>query len=330
MSLPSKDDWILKVFAERVTSSGAKPRTSCPKIFVVFCPLFRSDSWYATQTDIMTPSLEINPDAARILNTDSGKLPEFFYSAVQEHSRILSQHRDRVLKDAPESAVTVTRVPGFPKVCVKEFRWRGPVHALKGLFRRTQGLRAFCNGQLLQDRGIAAAQPLALIRHRHRGLIRVEWIIMEVIPAALELDRHILKRIQNNWTRAERNRLVRSLARVIGQMHSKGIFHSDLKTCNILVREDSDPGFSLVDYDDITVTHTVPRKRRIKNLVQIFLSTPIAMNAPDRMRFMREYALHAGIDPHERREMTREILTSARGRDILYVGFNGDIVEKWA
>jgi len=39
MSLPSKDDWILKVFAVPPASSGAKPRTSCPKTFVVRCPL---------------------------------------------------------------------------------------------------------------------------------------------------------------------------------------------------------------------------------------------------------------------------------------------------
>ena len=37
MSLPSKDDWILKVFTEPLTSSGAKPRTSCPKIFILRC-----------------------------------------------------------------------------------------------------------------------------------------------------------------------------------------------------------------------------------------------------------------------------------------------------
>jgi len=38
MSLPSKDDWILKEFTEPHTSSGAKPRTGYPKIFVVRCP----------------------------------------------------------------------------------------------------------------------------------------------------------------------------------------------------------------------------------------------------------------------------------------------------
>jgi len=37
MSLPSKDGWILKVFTEPLTSSGAKPRTSCPKIFILRC-----------------------------------------------------------------------------------------------------------------------------------------------------------------------------------------------------------------------------------------------------------------------------------------------------
>jgi tRNA A-37 threonylcarbamoyl transferase component Bud32 len=281
------------------------------------------------QTDSMTPSLKIHPDAARILNKNTSELPEFFFSAIEEHNRILSQQESNVLKDAPESAVTKTKVPGFPEVCVKEFRWRGLAHALKGLFRPTQGLRTFFNGQLLQEAGIGAAQPLALIRHRHRGLIRLEWIVMEVIPNALELDRYLLKQIQNDWTWVKKSRFVRSFAGFIGRIHSMEIFHSDLKTCNILVKEDSDPSFSLLDYDDIIVTQTVPFKKRIKNLVQIFLSTPIALNAVDRMRFMREYSIHAGISRHERRDMTRRILTSARGRDILYIGFDGDIVEKW-
>jgi len=47
------------------------------------------------------------------------------------------------------------------------------------------------------------------------------------------------------------------------------------------------------------------------------------------MRFLNEYALHAGIDRNQRREIARLVLQAAKGREILYVGFEGDIIEKW-
>jgi serine/threonine protein kinase len=125
-------------------------------------------------------------------------------------------------------------------------------------------------------------------------------------------------------------------------MHSDGVFHSDLKTCNILVSEESSPTseqcedgetaevrFSLLDYDDVTFGRCVCTRRRIKNLVQIFLSTPIALAARDRLRFLNAYASASGLKRRTRREIARQVLERARGKEILYVGFDGDIIEKW-
>lgn len=283
----------------------------------------------------------INPEAARILNLDAGKLPEFLRSVLESYQSV-SRGAGRMLKDAPESAVAILELPGYPKVCVKELRWRGWVHALKAIFRPTQGLRSFRNGRRLLDLGIGAAGPLALIRKTVAGLPTTEWVIMEVIPDTLELDRYILKREAPSWTTEERRGFVRTFGRFIGSLHSHGIYHSDLKTCNILVDEgtgtrsrasekasDRPIRFSLVDYDDVTFGKTVSDKRKIKNLVQIFLSTPIAIRAADRLRFLSEYSFHAGIDRKGRRALARQVLKEARGRDILYVGFDGDVTEKW-
>jgi len=87
--------------------------------------------------------------------------------------------------------------------------------------------------------------------------------------------------------------------------------------------------FSLVDYDDVTFSDIVSTKKRIKNLVQIFLSMPTAVTACDRLRFLHEYALHVGLSASERRRTALRVLKAARGKQILYVGFDGDIVEKW-
>jgi serine/threonine protein kinase len=277
----------------------------------------------------MNLSVRTNTHAERILDVSGTELERFFLSAVREHARILKHKKDAVRKDAPESAVTVARLQGFPPVCVKEFQPRGSINSLKALFRPSKGLRSFKNGQRLRDEGIGAALPLALVRNEHRPQFHSEWIIMEVIPDALELDRYVLSKIAHGWTLREHRHLVRSLGKFIGLMHAKGIVHSDMKTCNIMVSEDSGPHFALVDYDDVIFSNSISTKTKVKSLIQIFLSSPIAFGPADRMRFLREYAGYGGINAAFRRRLARKIADAVSGKSILYVGFDGDIVEKW-
>ena len=70
-------------------------------------------------------------------------------------------------------------------------------------------------------------------------------------------------------------------------------------------------------------------RRKIKNLVQIFLSTPLAIDATQRLLFLNEYAMHAGLNPSEKRRTARAIIEAALGKEILYVGFEGDVTERW-
>lgn len=296
----------------------------------------------------MNLTIEIHSESLARLHMDAGDIHNFVFTCLDEHRRLLSGARKAVLKNAPESAVTLVGLSGFPRVCVKEFRWRGWIHALKRLLRPTQGVRTFKNGWRLQTDGISVAAPLALVRQKRLGMVCKEWVVMEVIPEALELDRFVLKRIESRWALEERRGIVRMFGRFIGSMHSKGIFHSDLKTCNVLVSEDrlregdwedcedtaegahfKPVRFSLLDYDDVRFSAAVPVRKTVKNLVQIFLSTPVAIRAADRLRFLNEYALHVGIGRRERREIALKVLSASKGKEILYVGFDGDIREKW-
>jgi serine/threonine protein kinase len=295
--------------------------------------------------------LKIHPEAARILDSDASSIPAFVLSCIEEHERQLSSATGAVLKNSPESAVTLVDIPGFPRVCVKQFRWRGWLHAAKGFFRPTQGLRTFRNGWKLLAAGITVASPLALCRERHLGFLANEYVIMEVIPRSLELDRYLLTRIPIPWSTAEKRALAALFGRFIGFMHAEGIFHADLKTCNILVSEEprrgeravQDPAatsesqepsartvyFALLDYDEVRFGRVVSQKRRIKNLVQIFLSTPVDLRASDRLRFLREYALHVGMGSRQRRQTAVAVIEAARGKEVLYVGFDGDRREQW-
>ena len=311
------------------------------------------NAWHSFSDVVSMParggaSLQIHREAGAILNLDPDILPGFIAQALREHQRLISSGANQVLKNAAESAVTRVDLPNMPPVCVKEFRWRGTLHAVKSFFRPTQGKRTAVNGWRLRQAGFSAACPLAIVRKTRWGLVTAEGVVMEVIPRYLELDRYLVHRIRSGWPSEERRGLARLMGRFISSLHSAGIFHSDLKTCNILIsdigQEADDltlsgqwrplgPGgtlrFSLVDYDDVRFYHAVPPRKRIKNLVQIFLSMPTAVSASDRLRFLHEYALHMGLTVAERRKVALRVLRAARGRDILYVGFNGDVVEKW-
>jgi hypothetical protein len=144
-------------------------------------------------------SVSIHPEARRILKSQDEDLAGFAFSCIREHNRILSSNNGPIMKNAPESAVTIVQLPGWPSVCVKELRWRGWGHALKGFFRPTQGLRTFRNGWRLQRQGVNVAAALVLARRKRLGLIESEWIIMEVIPVALEMDRYLEKKIADSW-----------------------------------------------------------------------------------------------------------------------------------
>lgn len=155
---------------------------------------------------------------------------------------------------------------------------------------------------------------------------------METMESAQELDRYALAKIRAGWSRFEKMRLVCALAGFLGSMHAKGVFHSDMKTCNILARQNGlnqEPELFLVDYDAVEFGADVSFHKRVKNLTQLFLSSPIEIDAVDRLRFLWSYAAKAGISDMERLRLRRKVYETVKGKKILYVGFSGDIVEDW-
>jgi serine/threonine protein kinase len=170
---------------------------------------------------------------------------------------------------------------------------------------------------------------MALVRETTAGMIKSEWVVMEFIPDGLELDRYILKKISENWQPEEQRRIVRLFGRYLARLHSAGVVHADLKTCNILVREETDQvRFFLLDYDDVRFQRSISWRQRAKNLSQIFLSSPLSLGPAQRSRFLSEYAFHCGIGAKERKRLARKVLKLVGNRDILYVGFQGDIRER--
>ncbi len=300
----------------------------------------REESWFDDLEIVMLPQ------ASTISGIPAENFREVVVRTIRNHIKILDTKVGRILKNAPETSVTIVETREAAVFCVKQFNDRGLAHRIKGVFRKPQGTRTFHNGSHLISHGIPAATPLALARKRYKGLVSIEWVIMECMVNFQELDRYLLRKFEQGWSKEELKCAVRQFGRFVGSMHSKGIFHSDLKTCNIMVSEDlmkdhaekgsecSTSGeesvslrFCLLDYDDVKFFGNIPMRKRVKNLAQIFLSTPSLLNKVERMRFLDEYALHAGLRGSDRKRLAQDVMRKTHGRQILYVGFTGDIIE---
>lgn len=292
----------------------------------------------------------INDESLAQLGSPYQKSESLVLSILKQHADLLNRHCSSICKRSPETTVTLVKVPKGPVVCVKEYHWRGLMHAAKSLFRTSHGKRTFFNGLKLREKGIHVPIPMALVQRMYLGVPRTEWVIMEVIPRALELDRYLLLLRDKGLSIVQKRDIVRQFGEFMGRLHRQGIFHSDLKICNILVTDastvcqaDKQPSSAIsqefkgdyllrffpIDYDDVSFSSSISERQCIKNLVQLFLSTPLFVTFTDRVRFLRAYGRVLEFSRSELRRIAQKVVSRAWGQTILYVSPTGDIVENW-
>ena len=290
-------------------------------------------------------SIEISPCSQSIIDIGPENIEAIALIVIDEHHRQIQGGSENVRKNAPETSVSIVSIENYPVLCVKHFKYRGAGHAAKCLFRSTHGLRAFRSGTYLFNHGFTAAASLALIRNSRFMITIEEWLVMVAVPDSKELDRYMVNRIRKGWPKEEKWKFLDNLARFMAGLHESGVFHTDLKTCNILVsgqwssgsdirasegRELPPKCFSLLDYDDVRVLKDVVDIRmRAKNLSQLFLSTPSDIDMDDRMKFLNRYLLACSKTNIDKRRLLKMVYNRIIGKSLLYVGPEGDISESW-
>ncbi len=122
---------------------------------------------------------------------------------------------------------------------------------------------------------------------------------------------------------------INSFAMTLGKMHSHNIFHHDLKTCNIMAKEnDGFYNFTFLDFDKVSFGEKITVRMRVKNLKQINLSTPRLFTVSDRIRFLKEYLTRCNI-MDKKSDIVRAVVNLSKEEKILYVSSQGDVTEDW-
>jgi tRNA A-37 threonylcarbamoyl transferase component Bud32 len=250
---------------------------------------------------------------------------EALLDAIKRHGDIVSGRKNGLIKDDCRTAITLF---DFMKrrVCIKEYRYKGALLRLKELFRRSKARMGWLMGNGLVVRGVTGITPQALLERRRGGVRREAFLIMETPPGYVELDRYMVRSFEGSrYGGPKAKAFLKALAVFIAHLHKLRISHRDLKTCNIMVHEGRDRwDFGLVDMDDVQLDKEISRKKILKTLVQLNTSTPLFIDMRDRIGFLSRYL--SLTKRHNVRDMVRSVIKGSRGRELVYVTSEGDVI----
>ena len=244
-------------------------------------------------------------------------------AALREHRTLIREKPFALAKYSPEVVVSIIEV-GPQKIGMKQFL---PSHRLdrwKERVRRSRGLKAWVGGNGLRARGVPSVKPLALVERKDWRGWHESWLLMEAFEGGQELDRFLFSGFKDLQ---EKRRFVLEFARWFSHLHQKGIFHKDMKTCNILVVKNGGSwNFFLLDLEDVRFDQPMTEKKFFKNLLQLNTSTPRSMTRADRLRFFKECVRLNPIVANSKMFLKR-LSDESRKRGLVYVSPQGVVAE---
>jgi len=246
------------------------------------------------------------------------------------HREMVECQREKLLKYSSKTIVSMINSRGINgrRVCVKAYRYDTLFDRMRNSLRQPKGKASWVAGNLLFSREICPVKPLAYAERREKGVLQEAFYVAESPGEDLELDRYLVRKFEKP-PRQDLRRYITQFAEWIGSIHQAGIYHRDLKTCNILVREKTGGwSFSLIDLEDVSHGARIGEERILRNLVQINCSIPRFISYSDRVRFLKGYLK---INPvvADQKAFIKRVVDESRRQGILYVSPGGVVEEEF-
>jgi tRNA A-37 threonylcarbamoyl transferase component Bud32 len=176
---------------------------------------------------------------------------------------------------------------------LKEHLSRGILDTIKHIIRPGRAKRAFDASLMLQNNGFDAPIVIALLERRSTfgGFRTGGALITKEVENAEPILKSLTDSCPNRDNALDRRRsLIAGFGQTIGQMHADGIFHGDLRAGNIMARDEKNNWrFFFLDNERTRKFRKLPARLRVKNLVQLQISSTTIIGDTDRMRFYKRY-----------------------------------------
>ena len=202
-------------------------------------------------------------------------------------------------------------------IYIKRYNTFSIRYRIASLVLRSGAVKSLRGARILSQAGIATSKPLAVIEVRSRGMLDSSFFLSEEIVLGKTADRYwreTLARIRGiEGFRCRRN-FLRNLAKLFRQLHQGRIYHNDLKDANIFVaaRVAGEERFFLLDLEGVRSCWYIPKRRRIKNLVQLNRTLGKLLTRSRKLSLLKTYL---GRDYCDRNRMRRWALDICRESD---------------
>lgn len=160
--------------------------------------------------------------------------------------------------------------------------------------RKTRAGRAWEGSILLEKSGFHTPELIAQGDVIKKLQIQKSFLITEYITPSLRVTEYIKTPAETDqFTEylTKKRKFLTALGSLIGRLHNAGIFHGDLRSGNILMKQpDNAPLFYFIDNErNRYFSKGIPSRLREKNLVQINMIVTPQLTFSDRLRFFEAY-----------------------------------------
>ena len=164
-----------------------------------------------------------------------------------------------------ETACTIQQVTGV-LLFFKTYRLRRGRDKLRTLLGRSEAQRAYNNAFRLQKRGITCPEAVALVGVRRALMV----LVNEALTDGEILLGCFCRLLRHQVPSPPLTALFEQLADFLLQLHTAGIYHSDLHDTNIWVKQHDDKfTFKLVDLEAVRLQPLIVSHQRQKNLLRL-------------------------------------------------------------
>lgn len=210
--------------------------------------------------------------------------------------------RQILLKDSHTATIcraTLEAEGRRTEVVVKRTLARNGWKKLAQIFGPSRNMRSWRMANMLRNRDLPVATPIAVMERFALGLARLDSIsFTEFIDDAVDLEAFLTSEIATlppARQRQVKNRLIDSVVQLLKAFHERGFVHRDLKAPNLMVRWaapfDGAPSLTFIDMDGISHRRRSTDRQRTRAVVRLcasLLGSP-GCTASDRLRFLKTY-----------------------------------------
>ena len=170
---------------------------------------------------------------------------------------------------------------------------------------------------MLAEHGFCVPKVVALGEQRYGPVCTSNFLITCELDNASDLYACFDDnwQVQSRQVLCDKRRFIRALGETVGRMHGEGIFHGDLRAGNIFAkRTDSGWQFFFLDNERTRKLGLLPKRLRLKNLVQVNMLLGENITVTDRMRFLKAYLAQNGHLRDKWKHLAKQTVAKTRRR----------------